>query len=692
MAANAPLRHVVVVTPNPEGIPASLRARRQWISWRYEWDARKAKWLKIPKNPHTGRNAMANNPETWGTFEEAWRSFQERGHDGVAYVTTADDGILVLDFDGCVGKDGTIEAWARGDAQRAHSWAQRSVSGTGFHLFVEAAPAWDDDRPWVTLKVPGARNLGKMPAIELIAERRFICMTGRPPEGLPRYDDIAPRQDLVDEIYGRLREEERAKAKARANGHGHRTVQPQASPSASLAPEELLRQVRALPGEDGEDARRLLDRGVGVGENHSVKDIQLLIIMAKVTQHEPTLDAAFRLTPLMRPEKWDERHHADGSTYGERTIERAIERVQEQPEHDAAPSPNGHHGAADDRGDGHHHAAQGHCTAGSDEVAELKRQLAAAQQALAAKTAECEQWRRDHSSLAYAFVNLLARGTALERRYSKANQLLRWITDVIANEARAAAKAGEKARAVVTPLDRVVTVNAMLEASCVPGVHERGSGEGDGDGADEPEMTRIRLDRIAQRSGCSKGSASRSLSHAKELGFIRKEVVQVSPTEKEVRIGPGRAISRYEQLSLEADFRVKARQRACQCGSTRFIHKIICAECGSLVQKEVNAAEDPMASDGPAEGAVADLAHQDTTTVVGTETRGSESGIAKFATALEGASRQVSETVSGPPHYACKGTVYRILPPTVGGGRICATCHPPLPSRADRAEQQGGGP
>ena len=40
------------------------------------------------------------------------------------------------------------------------------------------------------------------------------------------------------------------------------------------------------------------------------------------------MDQLFRQSGLIR-EKWDEVHYADGSTYGEKTIERAIERTTE---------------------------------------------------------------------------------------------------------------------------------------------------------------------------------------------------------------------------------------------------------------------------------------------------------------------------------------------------------------------------
>ena len=50
------------------------------------------------------------------------------------------------------------------------------------------------------------------------------------------------------------------------------------------------------------------------------------------------MDSLFRDSGLMR-EKWDEVHYADGSTYGEKTIERSISTVTEHYDPDAATQP-----------------------------------------------------------------------------------------------------------------------------------------------------------------------------------------------------------------------------------------------------------------------------------------------------------------------------------------------------------------
>jgi len=57
--------------------------------------------------------------------------------------------------------------------------------------------------------------------------------------------------------------------------------------------------------------------------SQSEADAALCSMLAFWTQDEGQIDRIFRQSALMRP-KWDKRHHADGRTYGEATIERAL--------------------------------------------------------------------------------------------------------------------------------------------------------------------------------------------------------------------------------------------------------------------------------------------------------------------------------------------------------------------------------
>jgi hypothetical protein len=62
--------------------------------------------------------------------------------------------------------------------------------------------------------------------------------------------------------------------------------------------------------------------------SQSEADAALCSILTFWTQDEGQVDRIFRQSALMR-EKWDERHHADGRTYGQATIERALSTVAE---------------------------------------------------------------------------------------------------------------------------------------------------------------------------------------------------------------------------------------------------------------------------------------------------------------------------------------------------------------------------
>lgn len=81
-------------------IPATLRARPQWVVWR--WATRDGKTTKIPHSPLTGQAASSTDPATWGTFADA-TAFQAE-HEwvaGVGIVVTPADNLVGIDLDHC---------------------------------------------------------------------------------------------------------------------------------------------------------------------------------------------------------------------------------------------------------------------------------------------------------------------------------------------------------------------------------------------------------------------------------------------------------------------------------------------------------------------------------------------------------------------------------------------------------------
>jgi len=86
---------------------------------------------------------------------------------------------------------------------------------------------------------------------------------------------------------------------------------------------------KARNASNGEKFQRLWNGQTRGYESHSEADLALCSLLAFWTGGDRSrIDRLFRQSGLMR-EKWDEVHYADGSRYGEKTIERAIAGVSE---------------------------------------------------------------------------------------------------------------------------------------------------------------------------------------------------------------------------------------------------------------------------------------------------------------------------------------------------------------------------
>src|SRR4051812_35948424 len=108
------------LVPLWENIPAELRAERRWVLSKD----------KRPIDPRTGRNASSTDPETWASFDEVVSAFDQRTSvDGIALATG--DGIVAIDFDGCVRSgNGKIATLAREAMTRLGCYSELSQSGT----------------------------------------------------------------------------------------------------------------------------------------------------------------------------------------------------------------------------------------------------------------------------------------------------------------------------------------------------------------------------------------------------------------------------------------------------------------------------------------------------------------------------------------------------------------------------------
>ncbi len=94
---------------------------------------------------------------------------------------------------------------------------------------------------------------------------------------------------------------------------------------------------KAREAANGEKFDRLWRGQTSGYESHSEADMALCCLLAFWTGgNHPQMDRLFRDSGLYR-EKWDEVHYADGSTYGEKTLERAIQQTSEFYDPDTQP-------------------------------------------------------------------------------------------------------------------------------------------------------------------------------------------------------------------------------------------------------------------------------------------------------------------------------------------------------------------
>jgi primase-polymerase (primpol)-like protein len=294
-----------------EAVPDSLREREQWVCWREE--DRDGKPTKIPVTPGAGGFASSTELQTWGSFETALEYTETEHADGVGFVFTDDDPIVGVDLDDCRDPEtGDIDDDAQDIIERLDSYTEVSPSGTGYHVLIRG-------------ELPEGRN--RRGSIELYDTARFFTVTGDHVKETP--GRVARRQDALVAIhreYVQDTDTEPASESTHCSGADEQSASG-GGVDVDLADEELLEKARNAS--NGEKFERLWNGNTVGYDSQSEADMALSCLLAFWTGGDRTqMDQLFRQSGLLR-EKWDEVHYADGSTYGEKTIERAIASTSE---------------------------------------------------------------------------------------------------------------------------------------------------------------------------------------------------------------------------------------------------------------------------------------------------------------------------------------------------------------------------
>lgn len=143
-----------VVQEQAARIPSELTSRPRWVRYSSR---------KVPLRTD-GRFASVSDPSSWSDYDAVVKA---SCGEGVGFVLTAGDGIVVVDLDNSV-KDGRVLPWAQAIIDRLPAtYMERGRSGNGLHL-------------WFRGSVPHGRRIrrGEV-AVEVYGDRRYIIVGDR---------------------------------------------------------------------------------------------------------------------------------------------------------------------------------------------------------------------------------------------------------------------------------------------------------------------------------------------------------------------------------------------------------------------------------------------------------------------------------------------------------------------------------
>lgn len=137
-------------------MPTELRTKARWVRYSSR---------KVPLRVD-GRFASVDDPSSWSDFPAAVKG---KAGEGVGFVLTAGDGIVVVDLDHAVEGDRVLP-WAQRILEALPAtYMERGRSGTGLHL-------------WFRGSVPAGRRIrrGEL-AVEVYSDRRYMIVGDRVP-------------------------------------------------------------------------------------------------------------------------------------------------------------------------------------------------------------------------------------------------------------------------------------------------------------------------------------------------------------------------------------------------------------------------------------------------------------------------------------------------------------------------------
>ena len=277
-----------------ENFPKELTTLNQWVVWKAVYDNSRGKWTKPLYNSLTGGYAKSNTPATWSSFEDARKAYQAGNYDGVGFVLTAADPIAGIDLDHILTQEG-IDSKSQNIIDTLNTYTEKSPSGDGVRLFCIG-------------KLPeGGRKKGDYECYE---SGRYLTVTGH------RMNEkgIESRQSEIEIVHGIIFEKPQDTPPPVSVSH---------AATADLSDSELWDKM--FKAANGDRIRDLYNGNYSGYKSQSEAVLALCGDLAFYTGRDALkMDSMFKESGLYRADKWDIKHHANGQTDGQHTIDLAI--------------------------------------------------------------------------------------------------------------------------------------------------------------------------------------------------------------------------------------------------------------------------------------------------------------------------------------------------------------------------------
>lgn len=284
-----------------DNIPAELKQLPNWICWRGFPQPRPDDPNhigKTPINPKTGGNAQSNNPDTWTTFDVAFKASSQ--YTGIGFMF-GNSPYFGVDIDGVEedireyidGGSGIVAEFVHG----LQSYTELSPSGKGIHILCKGS-------------LPkGGRRRGN---VEMYDSGRFFTVTGN---SISEYDRVAECTEAIKPLHEKYLGGSKVEPV-------QRVIQQGELPRSVTEVLELARNAK-----NGCKFQSLFAGNYSEYNSQSEADMAFCNMLAFWTGCNAALmDEIYRQSGLMR-EKWDRRQ--SGSTYGALTIRKAIEQCEQ---------------------------------------------------------------------------------------------------------------------------------------------------------------------------------------------------------------------------------------------------------------------------------------------------------------------------------------------------------------------------